>query len=77
MRVDPNLLIVFLAVAERGSLSAAASHLDVTRSAVSQALRRLEDRLGTALVVRTTRSARLTEAGARLRARLSGPFAEC
>lgn len=76
MRVDPNLLIVFLAVAERGSLSAAASHLDVSRSAVSQSLRRLEDRLGTALVVRTTRSARLTEAGARLRERLSGPFAE-
>ncbi|TCM00436.1 LysR family transcriptional regulator [Sphingomonas sp. PP-CC-3G-468] len=76
MRVDPNLLIVFLAVAERGSLSAAASHLDVTRSAVSQSLRRLEDRLGTALVVRTTRSARLTETGVRLRDRLSGPFFE-
>lgn len=76
MRVEPNLLVVFLAVAERGSLSAAADQLDVTRSAVSQSLRRLEDRLGTALVVRTTRSARLTEAGERLRERLTRPFAE-
>lgn len=76
MRVDPNLLIVFLAVAERGNLSAAASHLGVHRSAVSQSLRRLEDRLGTVLVTRTTRSARLTEAGEQLRDRLAGPFAE-
>ena len=76
MRVDPNLLIAFLAVAERGSLSAAASQLDVTRSAISQSLRRLEDKLGTALVFRTTRSVRLTEAGDRLRRRLVDPFAE-
>ncbi|MBE7209450.1 MAG: LysR family transcriptional regulator [Gluconacetobacter diazotrophicus] len=76
MRVDPNLLILFLAVAERGNLSAAANHLGITRSAVSHSLRRLEDRLGTALVVRTTRSARLTEAGMQLRERLAGPFAE-
>ena len=76
MRVDPNLLIVFLTVADRGSLTAAACQLDVTRSAVSQSLRRLEDQLGTALVVRTTRSARLTEAGERLRERLAGPFGE-
>jgi DNA-binding transcriptional LysR family regulator len=39
----------------------------VTRSAVSQSLRRLEDELGVALILRTTRSARLTDAGARLR----------
>lgn len=76
MRVDPNLLTVFLAVAERGNLSAAAEHLGVHRSAVSQSLRRLEDRLGTVLVTRTTRSARLTEAGEQLRDRLVGPFAE-
>lgn len=76
MRVDPNLLTIFLAVAERGNLSAAAGHLGVHRSAVSQSLRRLEDRLGTVLVTRTTRSARLTEAGEQLRDRLVGPFAE-
>jgi DNA-binding transcriptional LysR family regulator len=38
----------------------------VSGAAVSQALRRLEERLGVALVQRTTRSVRLTEAGERL-----------
>lgn len=76
MNVDPNLLITFVAVADHGNFSAAASHLGVTRSAVSQAIRRLEDRLGVMLVMRTTRATNLTEAGARLRARLAGPLAE-
>lgn len=53
----------FVAVAEAGSFRLAAERLGVTRSAVSQGLQRLEDRLGVALVQRTTRSVRLTEAG--------------
>jgi DNA-binding transcriptional LysR family regulator len=59
---------VFVALAEAGSFRVAGERLGVTRSAVSQSLRRLEDDLGVALVERTTRSVRLTEAGARLHA---------
>jgi len=54
---------VFLAVAEARNFRLAGERLGVTRSAVSQALQRLEDRVGVALVQRTTRSVRLTEAG--------------
>lgn len=57
---------VFLAVAESRSFRAASERLGVTRSAVSQAFQRLEDRLGVALAQRTTRSVHLTEAGERL-----------
>jgi DNA-binding transcriptional LysR family regulator len=57
---------VFIAVAEARSFRAAGERLGVTSSAVSQSLRRLEERLGVALVQRTTRSVHLTEAGERL-----------
>ncbi|ATB38278.1 LysR family transcriptional regulator [Cystobacter fuscus] len=66
MRDDFEGMSVFLAVAEVRSLRGAGDRLGVSGSAVSQALRRLEDRLGVALVQRTTRSVRLTEAGERL-----------
>ena len=59
-------LTVFLAVAETRSFRAASERLGITRSAVSQAFQRLEDRLGVALAQRTTRSVRLTEAGEQL-----------
>ena len=59
-------LTVFLAVAETRSFRAASERLGVTRSAVSQAFQRLEDRLGVALAQRTTRSVRLTESGEQL-----------
>jgi DNA-binding transcriptional LysR family regulator len=65
-------LATFLQVAERQSFSAAAAVLGVSRSAVSQAVRALEDELGTPLLVRTTRSVRLTDAGGRLAA-AAGP----
>ena len=70
MRDDLDGMAVFAAVAEAGGLGAAAVRLGVTRSAVSQTLRRLEDRLGVTLVERTTRSARLTDAGRLLYAAL-------
>ena len=57
---------VFVAVAEAKSFRAAGDRLGVTSSAVSQALRKLEARLGVALVQRTTRSVHLTAAGERL-----------
>lgn len=57
---------VFVAVAEAKGFRAGGERLGVSGSAVSQAMRRLEDRLGVALVRRTTRSVHLTEAGERL-----------
>lgn len=56
-------MAAFVAVACEGSLSAAARALDLTPSAVSRILARLEARLGVQLVVRTTRSLRLTAEG--------------
>jgi DNA-binding transcriptional LysR family regulator len=64
MADDFEGLSVFLAVAEARNFRLAGERLGVTRSAVSQALQRLEDRMSVALVQRTTRSVRLTEAGA-------------
>ncbi|NZA26222.1 LysR family transcriptional regulator [Luteimonas sp. SJ-92] len=74
MQFDLNLLRLFLAVADAASFRAAADALGVTRSAVSQGIRRLEDTLGVALVQRTTRSVRLTEAGQRLHRQVSAPL---
>jgi len=66
MSTDLNALTVLAAVAEARSFRLAADRLGVTRSAVSQSVRRLEDGLGIALLHRTTRSVSPTEAGARL-----------
>ncbi|WP_240349196.1 LysR family transcriptional regulator [Halomonas binhaiensis] len=71
-----NLLPLFLAVAEEDNFRAAADRLGVTRSAVSQGIRRLEDAFGTALVIRTTRSVHLTEAGERLHQAMSQPMSD-
>jgi len=76
MRADLQLLSVFLAVAESENFRVAADRLGVTRSAVSQGVRRLEDSLGVALVQRSTRSVRLTEAGARLHRQIAQPLAQ-
>lgn len=76
MKIDLNLLPLFLAVAEEDNFRVAADRLGVTRSAVSQGMRRLEDAFGTALVMRTTRSVRLTEAGERLHKALSQSFSD-
>lgn len=58
-------LIAFLEVAENRGFSAAAARMGMSPSAVSQAIRNLEARLGTSLFARTTRSVNLTAAGAR------------
>ena len=63
-------MATFVAVAEARGFRAASQRLGVTHSAVSQAVRRLEERLGVALVRRTTRSIHLTDAGERLYAAL-------
>jgi DNA-binding transcriptional LysR family regulator len=66
----------FLAVAKHASFRAAASELGVTSSAVSQAVRSLESRVGLPLFQRTTRNVTLTEAGMRLLSRLSPAASE-
>jgi DNA-binding transcriptional LysR family regulator len=76
MRHDLNALVVFATVAEERSFRAAATRLGVTRSAVSQSIRRLEEALGTAVLRRTTRSVGLTEAGERLRGDIVPALAE-
>ena len=59
-------MATFVAVAETKGFRAAGERLGISHSAVSQTLRRLEERLGVPLVRRTTRSVHLTEAGERL-----------
>ncbi len=72
--LKPADLAVFLAIASHRSFRKAAAELGVTPSALSHALRGIEERLGLRLINRTTRSVALTEAGIRLYARVSPAF---
>lgn len=65
---------VFLSIAAHLSFSRAAIELGLSPSALSHALRALEERLGVRLFNRTTRSVALTEAGERLYARIRPAF---
>ena len=66
----------FLSVARHRSFRQAAAELGVTPSAISQAVRALERRIGAALFIRTTRSVGLTEAGERFLSRAKPAFEE-
>src|ERR1700675_2795929 len=66
----------FLSVAQHRSFRRAAAALGVTPSAVSQAVRTLEARVGATLLIRTTRSVGLTEAGQRFLERAAPAFDE-
>src|SRR5262245_17933338 len=66
----------FLSVAQYRSFRRAAAELGVTPSAISQAVRALEARVGAALFARTTRSVGLTEAGERFLSRAKPAFEE-
>jgi DNA-binding transcriptional LysR family regulator len=66
----------FLSIAGHRSFRRAAAELGVTPSAISQAVRTLEARVGAALFIRTTRSVGLTEAGERFLARAKPAFEE-
>lgn len=61
--VDIRQLRYFMAIAEAGSLSAAAAHLHVAQPALSQHLMQLEAELGTRLMTRSVRGVTLTETG--------------
>ncbi len=69
-RSDLSTLAVFLAVAEERSFTRAAKRLGVSPSAMSHAIRGLEEDIGVRLLSRTTRSVAPTEAGERLLTRL-------
>ena len=56
----------FAAVIETGSFTRAAERMGVTKAVVSSHVARLEEELGAALLIRTTRRVRPTEAGLRL-----------
>ena len=66
----------FLSVARHRNFRKAAAELRVTPSAISQAIRTLEARIGAALFIRTTRSVGLTEAGERFFSRAGPAFEE-
>jgi DNA-binding transcriptional LysR family regulator len=65
-RDNLNDLVAFLAVARERSFTRAAARLGLSQSALSHAVRALEERLGVRLLTRTTRSVAPTEAGERL-----------
>lgn len=67
---------VFVAVADFGSFANAALKLNLTASAVSKSIARLEQRLGQRLFNRTTRRLALTEAGVKFYATCSGVLAD-
>src|SRR2546427_5423220 len=69
-RNDLNILAVFLAVAEERSFTKAGKRLGVSPSAMSHAIRGLEEDIGVRLLSRSTRSVAPTEAGEQLLARL-------
>jgi DNA-binding transcriptional LysR family regulator len=70
MRNDLSILSAFVAIAEERSFTKAAKRLAVSPSAMSHAMRDLEEGVGVRLLSRTTRSVAPTEAGEQLLARL-------
>ncbi|MFC5472497.1 LysR family transcriptional regulator [Paraherbaspirillum soli] len=64
--LDANSLIIFYHVASARSLSKAADALGLSRSALSHRIKAIEAKLGCQLLIRTTRSVGLTDAGYRL-----------
>jgi DNA-binding transcriptional LysR family regulator len=73
---DLSSLSTFLAVAEERSFTRASKRQGVSPSAVSHAMRALEEEVGVRLLARTTRSVALTDAGERLLASLKPALTE-
>lgn len=76
MRIDVLGLQAFVSIAERGSFHAAASHLNLSQTALSHRIRKLEESLKTQLLQRTTRQVSLTPAGLALLPRARKLFEE-
>src|SRR5258707_7591920 len=66
VRDELSVMSAFLAVADERSFTKAAKRLGVTQSALSHAIRGLEEQVGVRLLARTTRSVAPTEAGEQL-----------
>jgi DNA-binding transcriptional LysR family regulator len=66
MRIDLLGLQAFVAISERGSFHLAAAHLNLSQTALSHRIRKLEDDLGAKLLDRTTRGVSLTRVGLEL-----------
>jgi DNA-binding transcriptional LysR family regulator len=75
-RDELGVLGCFVAVAEERSFTKAAKRLGVSPSALSHAVRGLEERIGVRLLARTTRSVAPTEAGEQLLARVRPAFGD-
>jgi DNA-binding transcriptional LysR family regulator len=73
---EMSVLSAFLAVAEERSFTRAARRLGVSPSALSHAIRGLEERIGVRLLARTTRSVAPTEAGEQFITRLGPALAD-
>ncbi|HEY4542872.1 MAG TPA: LysR family transcriptional regulator, partial [Noviherbaspirillum sp.] len=69
-------MAVFVEVIQRGSFTAAAEHLEISKAVVSKYVGRLEQRLGARLLNRTTRRQTLTEAGEALYRKASTALAD-
>ncbi len=72
--MDLDQLRYFLRVAQRGSFTKAAEELEVSQSALSRSIQRLEDELGQPVFERQTRNLVLTEAGSLLQSRAQQVF---
>lgn len=66
LKIDANLLSVFIAVAEIGRISEASKQLHLSQPAVTAQIRKLEEALSTPLFVRSVRGVSLTAAGSKL-----------
>src|ERR1700733_3214068 len=75
MDLDLRKLRYFAAVAEHGHFGRAAGQLYIAQPVLSRQIRALEQELGCALLVRTTRSVQLTPAGEQLYEEARGVFA--
>jgi DNA-binding transcriptional LysR family regulator len=62
--INLNRLVVFVAIVEAGSITAAAKRLGLAKTMVSSHMQKLEAEIGSNLLVRTTRRLHLTDAGA-------------
>ncbi|MBX9739520.1 MAG: LysR family transcriptional regulator [Beijerinckiaceae bacterium] len=66
MKIDFLGLEAFISIADLGNFRRAASHLNLSQTAISHRVRKLEDSLGVQLFTRTSRQVSLTQAGADL-----------
>lgn len=76
--IQENLtdLFAFMTVAREGNYTKAAAQLRVSQSGLSRTIKALEERMGFALLIRTTRSMRVTDAGQKVLDAIVPRFAE-